>query len=198
MNARFVPEAPPQKTIVLFDSGLREYQINGVDVRVNMNDKGVIRRLTSLPDDVGDMLDSYETKGKQFDGKIDINKVPMKSGEEGPTGVDFGALSDEEFDAISERTDFIIEVDHAVDVRIKTCLAEAFGITYDAVNAIFQGVSALALDSKGNYILTNFMKAIFPLIEEANKIEAKEVDDLVGDKFARRARNRRTQEDVPS
>ena len=198
MNARSIPEAPPQKTVVSFDSGFREYQINGVDVCVNMNDKGVIRRITRLSDDIGDMLDSYETKGKQIDGKIDINKIPMKPGEEGPTGVDFGALSDEEFDAISDRTEFIVEVDHAVDVRIKTCLAEAFGITYDAANAMFQGVSALALDSKGNYILTNFMKAIYPLLYEANKIEAKEVDDLVGDKFARRARNRRAQEDVPS
>ena len=115
----------------------------------------------------------------------------MVPGGKGPTGVDFSAISDEQFDAISDRTEFLLEMDHAVDGRIKSCLAEAFGAPGADVEAMFQGVSALALDGEGNYILTNFMKAIYPLLEEANKIEAKEVDDLVGNRAARRAKNRR-------
>ena len=189
MNARFAPEAVAPQTEASFETGLYEYKVNGIPVRVNLNDKGVIRRLSSLPDVVGELLDKYEEESKELEERIDIKSIPMKPGETGPAGVDFSAVSDEQVDAISDRTKFLLDMDHAVDKRIKACLAEAFCAPDTDIQAMFQGVSALALDRNGNYILTNFMKAIYPLLEEANKIEAKEVDDLVGNRAARRARN---------
>lgn len=188
MNAKNVPATPT--TNISFDTGIREYTINGVPIKVNMNDNGIIRRLSQIPDDLSEMLAEYEERGKQLEGRINVKSIPMTPGGEGPAGVDFSALSEEDVDAIEERTTFLVGMDYAVDCKIKALLAKTFCVSDDAVNSIFQGVSVLALDQDGNTILNNFMRAIYPLIEEAKSIEAKEVSGIVGDRAARRLRNR--------
>lgn len=124
-----------------FDSGIREFQINGGGVlRFNPSDLNVYSRFMNALDDLRKVETKLEEKFKAL-------------ATEG-TGVDFLQLSAE------------------ADREVKRILSDVFGSQND-FDAIFAGVNVMTPTANGEMVLTNFLNAMKPIIEQGARDFAK-------------------------
>ena len=179
--------AAPEMEDLSFDSGVREYKMNRGIFRINMTDDELYYRFIHLQEDIEAMRAEYEAQAKEIDeGADELPKVDSAD----DISDYVASLSDDESDALSARIIKRADLLHSFDVRVKGKLAEVFNDGND-FDALFDGKSVLAIDTQGNYLISNFFNAITPLIQRAKDSAQEAADKLVGNRDARRAKNQK-------
>ena len=136
-----------------FDTGIQEFDINGTGVlRFNPSDPNVYNRFFEAKDRIDKLAEEYTVKAKEAE--------PVHLDEKGWP--------------VEKQLAFMREI----DIKIKDELSYIFGKEND-FDAIFSGVNLLAATTSGALVITNFLNAILPVIEngaqkyaEAKKNEA--------------------------
>lgn len=143
---------------LIFDSGIKEYQINGKGVlRFNPSDPNVYARFMDLVPKIHEIEQEMGEKAQ----KIDRNAE----------------------NAGEETLRFMRET----DVRIKAVLNEIFGQDND-FEEILEGVNLMAVASNGERVVTNLMDALQPIMESGAQACVKsEVDSAKRNRQQRRA-----------
>lgn len=147
-----------------FDSGVREFRVNGGAIlRFNPRDPNVSARFM----EAAKKLEQIES---EFVAKAEALKV---SAEENPNN---GTQ--------------VLELMREADRKIKDTLAWIFGESND-FDAIFGGCNVLAVADNGERLVTNFVAALIPIIQEgAQAIISKDVNAAVGAAKQNRAQRR--------
>ena len=126
---------------LIFDTGVKEYQINGVGVlRFNPSDPNVYNRFMAATDKIREVEKSMAAKAT----KIDKNKDP------------------------DARAKAALQLMSESDFEIKNILSEAFGGAND-FHAILEGVNLLAVGSNGYRVISNLMDVLTPIMEAGAK-----------------------------
>lgn len=126
--------------ILNFDSGIREYQING---------KGILRFNPSDPNVYGRFIDAVDK----------INAVEKDMAEK---------ARDIENKTQQEVGEVAIRVMCEADGKIKAILNEVFGHGND-FDTILEGVNLMAVATNGNRVVVNLINALQPIMEEGAK-----------------------------
>ena len=147
-----------------FDSGVREFRVNGGAIlRFNPRDPNVSARFMEATK----KLEQIET---EFVTRAEALKT---SAEENPNN---GAQ--------------ILELLREADRKIKDTLAWIFGENND-FDAIFGGCNVLAVADNGERLVTNFVAALIPVIEEgAKELTSQKVNAAIGAAQQNRAQRR--------
>lgn len=143
---------------LVFDSGIKEYQINGKGVlRFNPSDPNVYARFMDMVPKIHDIEQEMNAKASQIDRKAE--------------------------DAGEKTLRFMRETDR----RIKAVLNEIFGGEND-FEEILEGVNLMAVASNGERVVTNLMDALQPIMEAgAQSCVKSEVDAAKLNRQQRRA-----------
>ena len=145
---------------LIFDSGIKEYQINGKGVlRFNPSDPNVYARFMELVPKIHDIENEMNEKAKGIDQKAET------AGEE------------------------TLRIMRETDRRIKAILNEVFGCEND-FEEILEGVNLMAVATNGERVVTNLMDALQPIMENGAQACVKsEVDAAKLNRQQRRALN---------
>lgn len=142
-----------------FDTGIKEYQINGGGVlRFNPADTNVYNRFFEAKNNIEKLGEEYAEKEKAAGAEVQ---------------------TDEKGFATSAEKDmsFMREIDR----KAKEQLAYVFG-TQNDFDALFDGVNLMAPGSNGEAAITNFFAAMQPIIEDGlrryTKLRAKEAKHI--------------------
>lgn len=147
---------------LFFDSGIKEYQING---------KGVLRFNPSDPNVYGRFVEAMD-KIKAVENKMTAKAKALESKE----GQEAGAS--------------VIHIMCETDVQMKDILNEIFGRDND-FNEILEGVNVMAVATNGNRVITNLLNALQPIMEAGAKSCATDaVETAKTNRAARRASQR--------
>jgi uncharacterized protein (UPF0335 family) len=123
-----------------FDTGIKEFNINGRAVlRFNPTDPGLFQRILNFQAVAESFEKRYAALDKEMTGEVNENGFPA--------GAEKVVMAVKELDA-----------------EIKESLRDIFGRDND-FDAIFDGMSCLAMTDTGANIVSNFMEAVVPLIE---------------------------------
>lgn len=143
---------------LIFDSGIKEYQINGKGVlRFNPSDPNVYARFMDLVPKINEI----EKKNNQKAAKIDRND--KNAGEA------------------------TLRIMRDTDHQIKAVLNEIFGKDND-FDEILEGVNLMAVASNGQRVVSNLMDALQPIMEAGAQACVKsEVDEAKLNREQRRA-----------
>lgn len=143
---------------LIFDSGIKEYQINGKGVlRFNPSDPNVYARFV----DAMPKIEQIEKEMAEKAGKID--REAEKAGES------------------------ILMVMRETDRKIKAELSAVFGGDND-FDRILEGVNLMAVASNGERVIGNLINALLPIMENGAKICVRaEVDEAKLNREQRRA-----------
>jgi len=174
-----------------FSVGVKEYPMNGTVLRANLADQNLYNRFSDFIEGIDGLTEEFKEKTKGFSGKMDLSGYPTIQGEDGRAEIDPDGLDSDQFDELRGRLDAQAKIFRELDRKVKDKLSYVFGCDND-FDAIFQGVCVWAPDGDGGFILTNFINAIKPLIEQASKTAENGVSRLVGNREQRRAKNRPT------
>ena len=172
-----------------FSVGIDRYPMNGTYLYANLADDNLYNRFSEFIDEVEGLEAEFAEKTKGFSGALDLKGYPSKAGANGDEEIDPEKLSEDQFNELRDKMDARAAVFRELDQQVKEKLRYVFGEEND-FDAIFKGVCAWAPAGNGSYALTNFINAIKPLVEQAKKSSDDGVNKLVGDREARRARNR--------
>ena len=144
---------------LIFDSGIKEYQINGKGVlRFNPSDPNVYARFMDLVPKINEIEQEMNNKA----GQIDYS--------------DKAAAGHEKLRIMRE-----------TDQRVKSVLNEVFGQEND-FDKILEGVNLMAVASNGQRVVSNLMDALQPIMEEgAQACVRSEVDAAKLNREQRRA-----------
>lgn len=146
---------------LIFDSGIKEYQING---------KGVLRFNPSDPNVYARFMDNMKKIQK-------VEKEMVKKAESLNRG---SAITGEEVLALMRET----------DKKMKAILNEIFGHEND-FDKILENVNLMAVASNGERVITNLIAALQPVMEEGAKAcVGTQVDEAKLNREQRRALNR--------
>lgn len=147
---------------LVFDSGIREYQINGNGVlRFNPSDPNVYGRFFSAMDKIKAVENEMAKKAQALEG--------TEGQQTGETAV-----------AIMCET----------DSRMKAILNEIFGMGND-FDKILEGVNLMAVASNGKRVVINLLDALQPIMEAgANECATGEVNAAKLNREQRRAMQR--------
>lgn len=141
-----------------FDTGIRTYQIN---------DSGAVLRLN--PSD-SNMYSRF------FDAMDKLAAVEQELTAHAP-------LPDDE----TQATRITLELLREADKKAKAILEEALGCGND-LDAIFEGQNCMAVAANGERLLTNFLAAITPIIQQgAQQLADSKALAALADRNARRA-----------
>lgn len=145
--------------ILNFDSGIKEYKINGSGVlRFNPSDPNVYGRFMEAMDKIKTIESEAAEKAKAIEGK---------------EGYEAGEA--------------VIQIMCETDKKMKTVLNEIFGHKND-FNQILEGVNLMAMASNGNRVVENLIEALQPVMEAGAKACANsEVDAAKMNRAQRRA-----------
>ena len=148
---------------LVFDSGIREFQINDNGVlRFNPADPNVYARLMESGEKIKSVEDRLLAKAKEL----------IPDGEEESSGA------------------VVLQLMREADEEIKEILAYIFGAEND-FDAIFAGVSLMAACSNGERVLTNFLDALLPIVKEgAEKCANQKINSATQKAKANRAQRR--------
>lgn len=143
---------------LIFDSGIKEYQINGKGVlRFNPSDPNVYARFMELVPKIHDIENEMNEKAKGIDRKAET------AGEE------------------------TLRIMRETDRRVKAILNEVFGCEND-FEEILEGVNLMAVATNGERVVTNLMNALQPIMETGAQACVKsEVDAAKLNRQQRRA-----------
>lgn len=123
--------------ILNFDSGIKEYQINGKSVlRFNPSDPNVYGRYVDAMDKIKTVEKKAVEKAKEIE-----NKDGQEAGEAA------------------------IRIMCDTDKQMKAILNEIFGRGND-FEEILEGVNLMAVASNGHRVVTNLLEALQPIMEE--------------------------------
>lgn len=124
---------------LIFDSGIKEYQINGKGVlRFNPSDPNVYARFVSAMDKIKAVETKMAGKAKELEksGQIDGEAV--------------------------------IQIMSETDKQMKTILNNIFGHGND-FDQILEGVNLMAVAGNGNRVVTNLLEVLQPIMEAGAK-----------------------------
>lgn len=125
---------------LIFDSGIKEYQINGKDVlRFNPSDPNVYGRFVEAMDKIKAVEKKMVAKAKTIE-----NKESQESGES------------------------VIRIMCETDRQMKAILNEIFGREND-FDKLLEGVNLMAVASNGKRVITNLIEALQPIMEQGAK-----------------------------
>ena len=124
---------------LVFDSGIKEYRIN---------ERGVLRFNTGDPNVYARFMEAID--------KMQTAEAAMVSKAQ---GIQSGKKTDGEL---------ALQILAETDREMKNILAWVFGEDND-FNQIFEGVNLMAVGSNGERVITNFISAIMPILEEGAK-----------------------------
>ena len=125
---------------LIFDSGIKEYQINGKGVlRFNPSDPNVYERFFDAVDKIHAVEKEMAEKAKATD-----------------------VTAQEEAGAI------MLKIMREMDIKIKDILNGVFGFDNDFDN-ILCGVNLMAVASNGNRVVVNLLEALQPIMEAGAK-----------------------------
>lgn len=143
---------------LIFDSGIKEYQINGKGVlRFNPSDPNVYARFMDLLPKIQDI--EKETNEKA----ANVDNASANAGEE------------------------TLRIMKEMDTRIKAVLNDVFGKEND-FDQILEGVNLMAVASNGQRVIVNLMDALQPIMEAGvKKCVRSEVDTAKLNRQQRRA-----------
>ena len=126
---------------LIFDSGIREYQINDNGVlRFNPADPNVYARLMESGEKINAVEDRLLAKAKEL----------IPDGEEESNGAE------------------VLQLMREADKEIKDVLAYIFG-DENNFDEIFAGVNLMAVGDNGERVLANFLNAMIPIVEKGAK-----------------------------
>ena len=146
---------------LIFDSGIREYQINDNGVlRFNPSDPNVYARFFDAAEQIKGIEKELMEKGKRIDAEKDTGEAVIR---------------------------LMAEADH----RTKELLSDVFGAEND-FHKILGGVNLLAVANNGERVITNFINALLPVIQEgAEQCAQKQISEAqvaaAGNRAQRRA-----------
>lgn len=124
---------------LIFDSGIKEYQINGKGVlRFNPSDPNVYARFVELTPKINEIEKEMNQKA------ANIDRENEKAGEE------------------------TLCIMRETDRRIKDILNQIFGVEND-FDKILEGVNLMAVATDGNRVIVNLMNALQPIMEAGAK-----------------------------
>ena len=148
---------------LIFDSGIREFQINGNGVlRFNPADPNVYARLMESGEKIKSVEEKLLARAKEL--------IPEGNEEAG------GPV--------------VVQLMTEADKETKKILAYIFGEEND-FDAIFAGCSTMAVCSNGERALTNFLNALLPVVQEgAEKCAKQQIDAATKKAKANRAQRR--------
>lgn len=143
---------------LIFDSGIKEYQINGKGVlRFNPSDPNVYARFM-------DLLPKIQEIEKEMNQK--------------------SAAVDSSSENAGEQT---LRLMKEMDSRIKAVLNDVFGSEND-FEEILEGVNLMAVATNGQRVVANLMDALQPIMEDGvKKCVKSEVDSAKKNRQQRRA-----------
>lgn len=134
-----------------FDTGIREFQINGGEIlRFNPSDPNLYHRFFTASQKIEELAAEYEKKRPSDPAELDENGFPT-AGE-------------------------LLTVMRDYDFHAKRLLSEVFGTEND-FDRILGGVNLLAVAVNGEYVITNFLNAMTPIIQEGAERYAKAKSD---------------------
>ena len=148
---------------IIFDSGIKEYQINDNGVlRFNPSDPNVYARVMDAMEKIQSVEDSLVSKAKEI--------------EKGESQEESGAAA--------------LRLMAEADRETKNILTEVFGKEND-FDDILGGVNLLAVASNGERVITNFLAAIQPImVAGAENCAKQQVDTAVEAARLNRAQRR--------
>jgi len=125
---------------LIFDSGIKEYQINGKGVlRFNPSDPNVYGRFVEAMDKIKAVEKKMVAKAKTIE-----NKESQESGES------------------------VIRIMCETDRQMKAILNEIFGHKND-FDKLLECVNLMAVASNGKRVITNLIEALQPIMEQGAK-----------------------------
>lgn len=129
-------------TKLVFDDGVQEFEVNGKEIlRFNPSDPNVYSRFM----EVGEEIRNIE---KEYVAQAERETVPQEMDEDGF--------------AVGSR---IVRAMREFDRRVKERLSYVFGQEND-FDRILGGVNLMAVATNGERIVTNFLNALLPIIED--------------------------------
>lgn len=129
---------------LVFDDGLKRIDINGNGILYfNPSDLNVYQRLMALLRDIPTLEKTFMEKVQA----IGAENAELKDGD------------------IIEPTGKVLDVMREFDVAIKSRLSDVFGSRND-FDVLFAGINLMSPASNGEYVVTNFLHAITPIVEE--------------------------------
>lgn len=124
---------------LIFDSGIKEYQINGKGVlRFNPSDPNVYARFVELTPKINEIEKEMNQKA------ANIDRENEKAGEK------------------------TLGIMRETDRKIKDVLNQIFGVEND-FDKILEGVNLMAVATDGNRVIVNLMNALQPIMEAGAK-----------------------------
>lgn len=143
---------------LIFDSGIKEYQINGKGVlRFNPSDPNVYARFMDSMDKIKSVEKEMAAKAKS----IESDKGDADTGEA------------------------MLRIMRETDQRMKSILNEIFGHENN-FDAILEGVNLMAVASNGERVITNLLNALQPIM--ASGASACVNDEVANAKLSREQR----------
>ena len=139
---------------IIFDNGVKEYQINNNGVlRFNPSDPNVYARFFDATEQITQIEQDLIAKGEKLQNE--------ETGDEAAAG------------------EAKIRLLQEADKQVKELLEQVFGTGND-FNEMLGGVNLLAVATNGERVVTNFLQALMPVIErEAKKCARQKVNDAV-------------------
>lgn len=124
---------------LLFDSGVKEYQLPGGVLRFNPSDPNVYARFMECTDKIRAVEQQMAAKAK--------------------------ILSDKKPDNIGEES---LRIMRETDTKIKAILNEIFGHGND-FDKLLEGVNLMAVGTNGERVITNLLDVLQPIMEDGAK-----------------------------
>ena len=124
---------------LIFDSGVKEYQLPGGVLRFNPSDPNVYARFVECTDKIRAVEQQMAAKAK--------------------------ILSDQNRENIGEEG---LRIMRETDTRIKSILNEIFGHGND-FDKLLEGVNLMAVATNGECVITNLLGALQPIMETGAK-----------------------------
>ena len=124
---------------LLFDSGVKEYQLPGGVLRFNPSDPNVYARFMECTDKIRAVEQQMAAKAK--------------------------ILSDKKPDNIGEES---LRIMRETDTKIKAILNEIFGHKND-FDKLLEGVNLMAVGTNGERVITNLLDVLQPIMEDGAK-----------------------------
>lgn len=148
---------------LIFDSGIREFEINNNGVmRFNPADPNVYARLMESGEKIKDVENKLLAKAKEM--------IPA--------------------DAEETNGAAVVQLMAEADKEIKGILSYIFGAEND-FDKIFAGVNLMAVCANGERVLTNFLNALLPIVQEgAEKCAKQQIGSAVQKAKGNRAQRR--------
>ena len=120
-----------------FDSGIREYKINGNGVlRFNPSDPNLYNRFLAAGEKIQAVEEKLIGQGRELNGKFEDNQGEL-----------------------------ILQILADADKEVKQILTGVFGKEND-FDQILNGVNLLAVGSNGERVITNLLSALLPVFQD--------------------------------